>query len=93
MATEAGAGRTGDALLVVAAGAPPLALRLFLSYLRAKRKANRAGRSFYRAAISGGIPKQEARSLADAYSGAISLRQIIKGFGSLDSLEKALRQL
>jgi len=68
-------------MLVVAASAPSLALRLFFPYLRAKRRAKAAGKKFFKAMVAGGIPRTEARSLADVYSSSISLRQMMKDYG------------
>lgn len=71
----------GPVMLAFAASAPTLLLRLFVSYLKAKRRANAAGKEFFNALIAGGIPKDEARSLADAYSSSVSIRKIMRDFG------------
>jgi hypothetical protein len=71
----------GPVMLAFAASAPTLLLRLFISYLKAKRRANAASKEFLRALIAGGIPKDEARSLADTYSSSVSIRKMMRDFG------------
>lgn len=71
----------GPVMLAFAASAPTLLLRLFISYLKAKRRANAASKEFFRALIAGGIPKDEARSLADTYSSSVSIRKMMRDFG------------
>jgi len=68
----------GEALLIVAGTAPPLLLRLGISYLRYKRQAKRAGKSFLRSLVANGIPEKEARDLADDYMTSFSVRTIIR---------------
>ena len=71
----------GEALLVVAGTAPPLLLRLGISYLRYKRQAKRAGKSFLRSLVVNGIPEKEARDLADEYMTSFSFRNIVRQLG------------
>jgi len=71
----------GAALLVVAGTAPPLLLRLGISYLRYKRQAKRAGKSFLRSLVVNGIPQKEARDLADEYMTSFSFRNIVRQLG------------
>jgi hypothetical protein len=71
----------GLVMLAFAASAPTLLLRLFISYLKAKRRAKAASKEFFRALIAGGIPKDEARSLADTYSSSVSIRKMMRDFG------------
>ena len=71
----------GAALLVVAGTAPPLLLRLGISYLRYKRQAKRAGKSFLRSLVVNGIPEKEARDLADEYMTSFSFRNIVRQLG------------
>ncbi len=71
----------GEAMLVVAATAPTLLLRLGISYLRYKRQAKRAGKVFFRSLLANGVPEKEARDLADEYMGAFSLRDIARQIG------------
>ena len=71
----------GPVMLAFAASAPTLLLRLFISYLKAKRRANAASKEFFRALIAGGIPKDQARSLADTYSSSVSIRKMMRDFG------------
>ena len=68
-------------MLVVAASAPSLVLRLFFSYLRAKRRAKAAAREFFDAMVKGGVPKQEARSLTEVYSSSVSFRKMMRDYG------------
>lgn len=85
-------GGAGPVMLAVAASAPPLILRLFFSYLRAKRRANVAGKRFFEAMVEGGVPRDEARELADEYSSSISLRRIIRDFGFVGMAGRLMRQ-
>jgi hypothetical protein len=71
----------GEAMLAVAATAPPLLLRLGISYLRYKRQAKRAGKSFFRSLVVNGIPEKEARDLADEYMTSFSFRNIVRQLG------------
>ncbi len=68
-----------ETVLVAAAAAPRLVLRLVLSYARMKRRARAAERSFRRELIKGGIPIRDARELAAVYYSSVSVRQMIRG--------------
>jgi hypothetical protein len=70
-----------EAVLVAVAHAPALTLRLGLQYLRMRRSANKARGRFYKELINGGIPKEQAKDLADQYVSAVSIRSIIKTAG------------
>jgi hypothetical protein len=71
----------GEAMLAMAGTAPPLLLRLGVSYLRYKRQAKRAGRSFFHSLVANGIPEKEARDLADDYMTSFSVKKIIRQLG------------
>lgn len=71
----------GEAMLVVAGTAPPLLLRLGISYLRYKRQAKRAGKSFFRSLVVNGIPEKEARDLTDEYMTSFGFRNIVRQLG------------
>ena len=68
---------TGEVMLVVAANVPSLSWKVLRSYMRMKSTANRSARSFYRTMIANGMPKHQAKMLADEYASAFSLRTII----------------
>lgn len=75
----------GSAALVMAAYFPSMIIRLGLSYLRGKRKVNRAGRGFYRQLIINGVPPDQAKRLTHVYTSQFSLRKLANevGFGQL----------
>ena len=70
-----------SAVLVMAASLPSMVLRLGMSYLRGKRKVNRAGRRFYRQLLENGVPPQEARGLTEVYTSQFSLRKLAGEMG------------
>lgn len=70
-----------QAILVSVAQAPILSFRIGVQYLHMKRSANKARGRFYNELINGGIPKQQARALADDYASAVSIRSIIENAG------------
>jgi hypothetical protein len=70
-----------QAILISVVQAPILSFRIGLQYLRMKRSANKARGRFYKELIDGGIPRQQARELADEYVSAISIRSIVKAVG------------
>ncbi|MCG7841181.1 MAG: hypothetical protein MIO87_04625 [Methanomassiliicoccales archaeon] len=72
--------KTGDrqAVIVVAAAVPVLMWHLTIAYLRMRRRANKEGRQFYLALVRDGIPKDQARKLADEYSSNLSLVRLIR---------------
>jgi hypothetical protein len=70
-----------QAILVSVVQAPFLSFRIGVQYLRMKRSANKARGRFYKELINGGIPKQQARDLADEYVSAVSIRSIVKAVG------------
>jgi hypothetical protein len=81
-----GADRDGrEAIIYVAAAVPFLLWRLSLSYLRMRRKANKEGHEFYMALLRNGVPREQARELADIYSTSISLTQMIREMGPFTS--------
>ena len=70
----------GEAVLQAAALAPFMALRLSGSYLRMKRQAKRARRTFYRELTVTGMSPRDAGRLADEYASAASLRTVLRTF-------------
>jgi len=67
-----------EAIIYVAAAVPFLLWRLLLAYLRMRSRASKEGRLFYAALLRDGVPREQARELADMYSSSISLTQMIK---------------
>ena len=70
----------GEAVLQAAALAPFMAMRLSGSYLRMKRQAKRARRTFYRELAATGMSPRDAGRLADEYASAASLRTVLRTF-------------
>ncbi|MDD1773736.1 MAG: hypothetical protein LUQ14_03835 [Methanomassiliicoccales archaeon] len=89
---QAGDGGSGAVMLVVAANAPSLVLRLLFSYLRAKRRVKAAGKEFLEAMVKGGVPLQEARSLAEVYSSSMSLRRMMRDYGFVSMAGRMMRR-
>ena len=79
----------GEAMLAVAGTAPPLVLRLGISYLRYKRRAKKAGKSFFHSMVDNGMPEKEARYLADDYMTSFSVKTIIRQLGVSMPVSKA----
>ena len=73
-----------EAVLTVAAYMPSIAIRVGLSYLRMKRRANKAAKRFYRELVRNGVPPGDARKLADEYIAALSLRHWARTIGGDD---------
>ena len=69
-----------SAVLYAAAFGPAVGLKVTVSYLKMKRAARRAEKKFYRELLRSGLPKTEARGLAEEYGSAVSIREIIGGF-------------
>ena len=67
-----------EAILAVAAFAPALVIRIGISFLKLKRRANKAAKCFYRELVRNGIPQEEARKLADEYTSLVSVRHWAK---------------
>ena len=70
----------GEAALVVAAMMPSMILRILRAYLHLRNEAKRSTREFYHSLLKNGVPKHEAKGLADEYNSMISLRALLKGF-------------
>lgn len=62
--------------------APALLFRVGLQYLRMKRSAKKARGHFYAELVRGGIPKRQAKELADQYASAVSIRSIMQAMRS-----------
>ncbi len=75
-----------SAVLLILARSPPLALRLGKEYLRMRRKANKAKVRFYNALVQSGLPKREAKLLAEQYASALSVRSIIRNLDLVRSI-------
>jgi hypothetical protein len=58
--------------------APTLLFRVGLQYLRTKRSANKARGRFYSELVRSGVPKRQAKELADEYASAVSIRSILQ---------------
>ncbi len=65
-------------VMMAASRGPILVLRLSRSYLRMRRSANAARKRFYRELVQNGLPKNEAKDLADEYSSSLSIRSALK---------------
>ncbi|OPY34156.1 MAG: hypothetical protein A4E32_00426 [Methanomassiliicoccales archaeon PtaU1.Bin124] len=72
-----------NAVLYLTASVPMMLLHLVRSFLRMKRQAALAERSFYHTLVSQGVPKDVARDLAYEFTEVVSLtfwiRQALKG--------------
>ncbi len=67
-----------EAIVYIAAAVPLLIWRLSFAYLRMRRRAKKEGRLFYSALLRDGVPREQAKELADLYSSSISLTQMIR---------------
>jgi putative heme degradation protein len=67
-----------EAIIYVAAMVPFLLWGLALAYLRMRWRANKEGRQFFQALVRDGVPRDQARELADMYSSSLSLRQLLR---------------
>jgi hypothetical protein len=75
-----------QAVAVTAVQAPVLIFRVGIQYLRIKRSANRARGRFYSELIQVGVPKPQAKELADQYVSAVSLRSTMQAMRSTSIL-------
>jgi hypothetical protein len=75
------ASEPGDLPVVIAAAVPILAMQVGVGFLRFQVRRKRGVRRFRRALIRGGLPKDQAARLAQAYHDAGSLRLILRGAG------------
>jgi hypothetical protein len=67
--------------VIIAAAVPRLAMQVGVGFLRFQVRRKRGVRGFRRALIRGGMPKDQAVRLAQAYHEAGSLRLILRGAG------------
>jgi len=67
-----------EAIVYMAAAIPFMMWRLALSYLRMRRQARREGHLFYQTLLRDGVPKEEAKKLAEVYVSSISLTSMIR---------------
>lgn len=72
--------RGGFAVIVMAA-LPLLALQASIGYLRFETRRKRSVRTFRKTLVRGGLPREQAARLAQAYHDAGSVRKILKGAG------------
>lgn len=70
-----------SAVLYAVALGPSVGLKVTISYLRMKRAARRAEKSFYRELVRSGLPHREAKDLALEYGSAVSIRELIAELG------------
>ena len=70
--------KDGQAILISVASVPALSFRIGMQYLRMKRSARKARGRFYRELLSSGIPRYQAKDLADQYVSIVSLRSILR---------------
>ncbi len=61
---------------------PLLTIRLGVSYLRLKGRANRASKAFVTELERGGMPPLEAKRLGQTYASDISIRKFLKQTGA-----------
>jgi len=78
-------GEDREAILTVATHVPVLVIKLGITFLRAKRQANKSVKGFYKEMVRNGIPPQEARKLADEYTSTVSLRYWFRTMGGFSS--------
>ena len=72
---------SGGLPVVIAAAVPILAMQVGVGFLRFQVRRKRGVRRVRRALIRGGLPKDQAARLAQAYHDAGSLRLILRGAG------------
>ena len=61
---------------------PMLAIRLGVSYLRLKGRANKASKAFVSELERGGMPSEHAKRLGAAYASDVSLRKFMRQTGA-----------
>jgi hypothetical protein len=70
-----------SAVLYAIAYGPAIGLKVTISYLRMKRAARRAEKRFFQELIRSGLPRPEAKTLAEEYGAAVSVRSLMSGWG------------
>ena len=65
--------------VVIAAAVPLIAMQVGVGFLRFQMHRKRGVRKFRRMLISGGMPREQAAQLAQAYHEVGSLRQLLRG--------------
>lgn len=68
-----------SAVLYAVALGPSVGLKVTVSFLKMKRAARRAEKSFYHELLRSGLPREEAKDLALEYGSAVSVRNLISG--------------
>ena len=71
---------------IALAKSPKLVLKLSWRYLRAKKKAQRAERTFRGRLQASGMDPETAEELADRYASTVSIRHIMKELGISDKV-------
>ncbi|MBI0582889.1 MAG: hypothetical protein ISF22_01535 [Methanomassiliicoccus sp.] len=77
-----------SAVLYAAAFGPAIGLKVTISYLRMKRAARKAEKGFHRQLVQAGLPREDARLLAEEYGAAISLRELVGGLGATAQMRR-----
>ncbi|NYT11163.1 MAG: hypothetical protein GKC03_01260 [Methanomassiliicoccales archaeon] len=80
-----------ESVLTVAAYAPAVIIRVGISFLKLKRRANKAAKCFYKELLKNGIPPREARKLADDYTSVVSVRYWAKNLGGFTNFGEIFR--
>ena len=74
--------RNGEAFIVIAAMMPYIIWSVFSAYLRMKKNASRSADVFFKTMVQNGMPRHEARQLADEYASAFTIRSIVRSVTS-----------
>ncbi len=67
-----------EAVIYIAAAIPFMVWRLSLSYLRMRKQARREGHLFYQTLVRDGVPREQAKKLAEVYVSSVSLTSMIR---------------
>lgn len=67
--------------VVLMASLPPLGWHVAVGFLRFQSRRKKGVRRFRRALIAGGLSREQASRLAEAYHEAGSIREILRGVG------------
>jgi hypothetical protein len=77
-----------NAVLYATAYGPLIGMKVTFSYLRMKRAARRAEKGFYRELVRSGLPRQEAKGLAEEYGSAVSVRRLMSEVRLIDRMSR-----
>ncbi len=75
----------GEAVLVIAGMMPWIVWSVLVAYLRMKKTASRSADVMFQTMVRNGMPKREARQLADEYASTFTIRSIIQTVTSRNS--------